>query len=143
MTRSDDVEMVSGPERNKARGAEVPRWWFLLMLEQVEKAREAGMSLAKLGAALARAIGREKAWDHGRLSRVLADEKGITDEMVEAFVTYFDLPRPVYYPRDQREAMLIKAATDRERKPRHRSDLFLLDAALDDVSADSGKKPLK
>ncbi len=61
-------------------------------------------------------MGRALPWNHGSVSRFLRGER-VTDDLVAAFVKRFDMPKPVYYPRDIIEAGLFKEAeSKRERR---------------------------
>jgi hypothetical protein len=99
------TDMIS-PDRVRGRALVVPRWW----LDAARAAAEAsGLSLVDLAARLSAKVGRSEPWTHGTVSRFLAG-KGVTDQLAEAMIVFFDLPRPVYYPRDLPEALLFRAA---------------------------------
>lgn len=94
--------------RTRARSLVVPRWW----LDAAQAAAaQSGMGLVALGEALARTVKRDPPWNHGSISRFIRGER-VTDDLVEAFVAHFDLPRPVYYPRDYAEAVIYKTASE-------------------------------
>lgn len=101
------TDMVD-PDRARARALVVPTWWLDLARQAVAAS---GDGLVEMGRKLAAAKGRPERWNHGSVSRFLSG-KMVTDEMVDAFVALFDLPRPVYYPRDAAEAILFRAAED-------------------------------
>lgn len=100
------VTDMIGPDRVRGRPLVVPRWW----LDAARAAAEAsGLGLVELAAKLSAKVGRIEPWTHGTVSRFLAG-KGVTDQLAEAMILFFDLPRPVYYPRDLPEALLFRAA---------------------------------
>jgi hypothetical protein len=100
------VTDLINPDRVRGRSLVVPRWW----LDAARSAAEAsGLGLVELAAKLSAKVGRSEPWTHGTISRFLAG-KGVTDQLAEAMILFFDLPRPVYYPRDLPEALLFRAA---------------------------------
>lgn len=102
---SSVTDLVSS-DRVRGRSLVVPRWW----LDAARSAAEAsGLGLVDLAAKLSEKVGRTDPWTHGTISRFLAG-KGVTDQLAEAMIQFFDLPRPVYYPRDLAEALLFRAA---------------------------------
>lgn len=66
------------------------------------------MTRIELGEQLAESVGREEPWNHGSVSRFLSGER-VTDGMVAAFVALFNMPPPVYYPADFKEAALLQS----------------------------------
>ena len=100
---NEGIDMVGGATRSRDRPISVPRWWM-----DEAKRRAAGRGLVELGAELARSVARPEPWNHGSVSRFLSGER-VTDGLVAAFVELFDMPRPVYYPRDLAEAALLQA----------------------------------
>lgn len=99
------TDLISG-ERVRGRALVVPRWWLDAARAAVE---ESQLGLVDLGVKLARAVGRDEPWTHGTLSRFLSG-RNVTDQIADAMVALFDLPKPVYYPRDLSEALLFRAA---------------------------------
>lgn len=84
------TDMVD-PDRARARSLVVPTWWLDLARQAVAAS---GVGLVEMGRKLAQAKRRAEPWNHGSVSRFLSG-KLVTDEMVDAFVAVFDLPRPV------------------------------------------------
>lgn len=114
MASDETKSMIEGAPRRRDRPVPVPGWW----LEQVRERfaqwkKETGKGLVEIGHELARAVGRDKEWNHGTISRFL-DGQGITDGLVRAFASFFDIPLPVYYPRDLVEAIAFKRAVERQ-----------------------------
>lgn len=109
----------------------VPQWWLALAGRQVEAT---GLGLVEIGKRLAAKVDRDQDFNHGTISRFLAGE-GVTDELVEAFAKLFDLPQPVYYPRDLNEAMMFRAAT-----VARRDRLDDMDAAAEKLAGETGKR---
>jgi hypothetical protein len=112
MASDETKDMIEGAPRRRDRPVPVPGWW----LEQARDLfaqwkKETGKGLVELGRELAERVGRDKEWNHGTVSRFL-DGQGITDGLVRAFATFFDIPLPVYYPRDLVEAIAFKRAVD-------------------------------
>lgn len=105
------VDMIR-PARARARALVVPRWRLDLARAS---ASASGDGMVDLGRKLAAAVKRAEPWNHGTVSKFLAG-KLVTDEMVEAFVTLYSLPRPVYYPRDAAEALMFRAAEESRSK---------------------------
>ncbi len=97
------------PKRTRGRPIVVPRWW---LDEAKRRADASGLGLILLGESLAKTAKRALPWNHGSISRFLSGER-VTDDLVQAFVERFDMPRPVYYPRDIIEAIAFKEATER------------------------------
>lgn len=100
------VTDLINPDRVRGRALVVPRWWLDAARAAVEAS---GLGLVDLGSRLSAKVGRSEPWTHGTISRFLAG-KVVTDQLAEAMIAYFDLPRPVYYPRDLPEALLFRAA---------------------------------
>lgn len=125
------VTDLINPERVRGRSLVVPRWWLDAAREAVEAS---GLGLVEVGEKLAAKVGRSDPWTHGAISRFLAG-KVVTDQIAEAFIVMFSLPRPAYYPRDLAEALLFRAA---EAKRDQR--LADADAAADQLEAESRRQ---
>lgn len=103
------LELVTdlvNPDRARGRSLVVPRWWLDAARDAVAAS---GLGLVEVGERLAAKVGRPDPWTHGAISRFLSG-KMVTDQIAEAMVVMFDLPRPAYYPRDMAEALLFRAA---------------------------------
>lgn len=111
------ADMIEGIRRTRDRTVPVPEWWFSQALAHIgqwqdaRRARGDKWDLGQLGAELAMKVGRVEPWTHGTVSRFMRRER-ITDGLVRAISVYFDIPMPVYHPRNLREATAFKAAAE-------------------------------
>lgn len=126
-------DLIGGDQRTRARAIVVPEWWLALANRLAANDKR---GLVDLGKRLATAIKRDQPFNHGTISKFLRG-KTLTDELVAAFVTLFDMPQPAYYPRDLAEAIVLKAAiaapaTSEPPPPR----LKLLDDEADQLSSE-------
>lgn len=94
------VDLISH-KLERSRAAVVPAWWLALANTLAEAS---GLGQVELAARLSRAIGRKPIWKHTSVGRFLKG-KALPADMARAFVVYFGMPEPVYYPASPQEAM--------------------------------------
>lgn len=119
----------------RAKGANVEDWWMIMVRKIVEGRKEdLGETLSDLGVALAEAVGRDEAWNHGSVSRFLG-ERNITADMAAAFSKLFGIPQPFFSARSEEEALALQQVSrrydDKPLNPDQKQRRGELDQALD------------
>jgi hypothetical protein len=112
------VDMIR-QKRKRAAPYAIPAWWHAAAKEAFANS---GMGQVEAAAKLSAVAKREQAWTHGTISKFLAGTY-VTEELVGAFVAFFDLPLPVYHPATLTEAVALKAAAQRVRETTPATDL--------------------
>ena len=89
---------------------EAPTWWLRLARQELVKIG----GYQKLSTELAALVGRKKPWHHATLSRFATDDPSMrpTQELALALSRYFEIPAPVYIPRNLAEARAMQATHD-------------------------------
>ena len=107
---------VSPKKRTKAEGANyspsvpAPRWWVASMNARFTADKmAAGMTLQKLGVALAEKVKRDEPFSHPTIYKFF--QGATTRDVCDAFAAYYpDVPGYVFYPEDELEAALFEQA---------------------------------
>ncbi len=87
---------------------DAPPWWLEIARPLVRKHGK----FVELGKELQRLVGRGKPWSHSVLIRFSEedDPERPSQELARAISLKFDIPGPIYIPRNRAEAELMQAA---------------------------------
>lgn len=128
--------VVSPKKRTKAEGANyspsvpAPGWWVQSMNARfLADKKSEGMTLQKLGAALAAKMKRDEPFSHPTIYKFF--QGATTRDVCDAFAAYYpDVPGYVFYPEDELEAALFEQARIRAAAIRRQA---MIGAQLSDI----------